>query len=141
MKEEIEVENQKDFLPEQEQLQKEFQDQQKELDKKAETEIDEKEEEPEPSNKLYLLQENLIIPIIEGKITFEVKEGQEIVYTENEKLILQQISQNIENRHSTSKLLSNDVVDVLTLLFIHGPKFYIKFKDKIKNLKKTDFYD
>ncbi len=133
MKEQIEVENQKDFLPEQEQLQKEFQDQQKEEDKKTD---EEKEEEKEPMNRLYLLQENLIIPIIEGKINFDVNEDQPIIYSENEKLILQQISQNIEERHPGAKFFSNDILDIATLLFIHAPKFYIKFKDKFSRKNK-----
>ncbi len=134
MKEEIEVENHQDFLPEQEQLQKEFQDQQ---NKEAEEEkIEEQDQEPITpiTNRLFSIQKMLIIPLIEGKLKFNMSDENQD-YTETELQLLETASKNIETRHPT-KFLSNDIFDVITLLFIHGPKFYIKFKDKIKNLKK-----
>lgn len=138
MKEQLEIENKKEFLPEQEQLQTEFkqelenetaQAEQQEGQENDNTQLPVKQE---PTNRLYDLQRLMIIPIVEGKISFEKKENGKIEYSDAELDILEKASNNIEGRHP-NKMLNNDFLDIASIILIHAPKLYLKFKDKIKN--------
>jgi len=135
MTENFDIENNKEFLQEQEQLQNEFKQQQENDEKEQEQEQEQQEQKEIPNiNRLYLIQENLIIPLIEGKI--KIQENGVVEYTEQEKEILKKISESLESRHSF-KIINNDIVDILSLIFIHAPKFYQKFKNKIVDIKGT----